>query len=571
MKPPLTPLSLILILACLSTSSAAEPAVTKPAVTKPAPDLVLRNGRIVDGTGSPWFSGDVAIRNNRIVAIGRIPEQGKSEKDLRGLVIAPGFIDIHSHSDTLLLEDGAAQSKLRQGVTTEVLGEGDSIGPSSGKLGPKKFTVRDQTLQWSTLGEYFDTLEQETVAVNVASYVGLSTVWRCVMGDSFERPTDDQRQQMRELVRQAMADGAMGLSSMLAMPPGSLATTDDIVDLCTEVAKAGGIYSSHIRNEGTGVFEAVKEAIEIGERAHLPVDMIHLKIADQKYWGRMSEIVALIDAARTRGVNVQAHVYPYTRGNNDLSSILPPWVHEGGPAMLRERLKQPALRAQMKRDIQQGLPGWYNHYTAVGGDWSRMLISKETTFKGLTMDRVLAERTRNKGARNQETAPDLLEEFLNYLDEEGGSVSTVYAHHTEEDMTTALVQPWCSVGSDGLAFACDGPLRRGNPHPRSFGTFPRILGVYVRETKLLTLEEAIRKMTSQNALKLGLRDRGLVAVGYYADLVVFNESEIIDHATYTEPFQYPDGIRHVLVNGQIALENGQPTTVRSGRAIRGRN
>ena len=505
------------------------------------------------------------------MAIGRIPEQGKSEKDLRGLVIAPGFIDIHSHSDTLLLEDGAAQSKLRQGVTTEVLGEGDSIGPSSGKLGPKKFTVRDQTLQWSTLGEYFDTLEQETVAVNVASYVGLSTVWRCVMGDSFERPTDDQRQQMRELVRQAMADGAMGLSSMLAMPPGSLATTDDIVDLCTEVAKAGGIYSSHIRNEGTGVFEAVKEAIEIGERAHLPVDMLHLKIADQKYWGRMSEIVALIDAARTRGVNVQAHVYPYTRGNNDLSSILPPWVHEGGPAMLRERLKQPALREQMKRDIQQGLPGWYNHYTAVGGDWSRMLISKETTFKGLTMDRVLAERTRNKGARNQETAPDLLDEFLNYLDEEGGSVSTVYAHHTEEDMTTALVQPWCSVGSDGLAFACDGPLRRGNPHPRSFGTFPRILGVYVRETKLLTLEEAIRKMTSQNALKLGLRDRGLVAVGYYADLVVFNESEIIDHATYTEPFQYPDGIRHVLVNGQIALENGQPTTVRSGRAIRGRN
>ena len=315
----------------------------------------------------------------------------------------------------------------------------------------------------------------------------------------------------------------------------------------------------------------MKEAIEIGERAHLPVDMIHLKIADQKYWGRMSEIVALIDAARTRGVNVQAHVYPYTRGNNDLSSILPPWVHEGGPAMLRERLKQPALREQMKRDIQQGLPGWYNHYTAVGGDWSRMLISKETTFKGLTMDRVLAERTRNKGARNQETAPDLLDEFLNYLDEEGGSVSTVYAHHTEEDMTTALVQPWCSVGSDGLAFACDGPLRRGNPHPRSFGTFPRILGVYVRETKLLTLEEAIRKMTSQNALKLGLRDRGLVAVGYYADLVVFNESEIIDHATYTEPFQYPDGIRHVLVNGQIALENGQPTTVRSGRAIRGRN
>lgn len=530
---------------------------------EPSFDLVLRNGRIVDGTGNPWFIGDIAIRADRIVAVGRISQKGMREVDIAGLVVSPGFIDIHSHSDTLLLEDGAAQSKIRQGVTTEVLGEGDSAAPSLGKLGAKKLTAHGRTIQWSTMAEYFDTLDREGIAVNVASYVGLGTVWRCVMGDSFERPTDEQRQRMREIVRQAMAEGAMGLSSMLAMPPGSLATTDDIVELCAEVAKSGGIYSTHIRNEGTGVFEAVKEAIEIGERAKIPVDVIHLKIADQQYWGRMREIVTLIEAARSRGVNVQAHVYPYTRGNNDLASIVPPWAHEGGIGKLRERLKQAESRESIKRDIRNGLPGWYNHYTAVGGDWSRMLISKETTFKGLTMDRVLAERTRRKTP-----TPDLLDEFLSYLDEEGGSVSTVYAHHTEEDMNTALVQPWCSVGSDGSAYAIDGPLRRGNPHPRSFGTFPRILGVYVRELKVLQLEDAIRKMTSLNAAKIGLYNRGLIRPGQFADLVVFDLSKITDRATYTEPFQYSDGILHVFVNGKIALENGQPTDQRAGQSIR---
>ena len=279
----------------------------------------------------------------------------------------------------------------------------------------------------------------------------------------------------------------------------------------------------------------------------------------------MNEIIALIEAGRARGVNVQAHVYPYTRGNNDLSSIIPPWAHEGGIGKLRDRIHDPEQRQRIKREIKEGLPDWYNHYTAVGGDWSRMLISKETTFKGLTMDRVLSERVRNKSPK-----PDLLDEFLDFLYEEGGTVSTVYAHHTEEDMNLALVQPWCSVGSDGLAFACDGPLRRGNPHPRSFGTFPRILGVYVRELKLLRLEEAVRKMTSLNAAKLGIRDRGLLVPGQYADLVVFHPDEVIDRAAYTEPFQYPEGIRIVVVNGKIALENGQPTEQRAGRSIRKR-
>lgn len=521
-------------------------AISSPLVAAdPEFDVIVRNGRIVDGTGNPWFYGDIAIRGDRIVAVGRLPTQQAARViDAAGMVVSPGFIDIHSHSDTLLLEDGSAQSKIRQGVTTEVLGESDSAGPSLGQLKLKSLRARDQTLQWSTLGEYFDLLDREGVAVNIASYVGLGSVWRCVMGDSFERPTDEQRLQMRMLVKQAMATGAMGLSSMLAMPPGALATTDDVVDLCREVANAGGIYSTHIRNEGTGVFEAVKEAIEIAERAKAPVDIIHLKIADQQYWGRMREIVALIDAARNRGVNVQAHVYPYTRGNNDLASIVPPWAHEGGATKLRERIKDPESRERIKRDIRQGLPGWYNHYTAVGGDWSRMLISKETTFKGLTVDRVLNERGKGKSP-----TPDLLDVFLDYLSDENGSVSTVYAHHTEDDMTLALAQPWCSVGSDGSALAVAGALRRGNPHPRSFGTFPRVLGVYVRELNVLRLEDAVRKMTSLNAAKIGLTDRGLIRPGQYADLVIFNPTTVIDRATYTEPFQYSDGIITVLVNG----------------------
>ena len=527
-------------------------------------DFVIRHGRVVDGTGNPWFIGDIGVQADRITAVGRIAAgAGKREIDAAGMVVSPGFIDIHSHSDTLLLEDGLAESKIRQGVTTEVLGESDSVGPSQGKLAPDKLTVRGQTLRWSTVSEYFKTLEQEGTAVNVASYVGMGQVWRCVMGDSFERPTAERRQQMHDLIRQAMSDGAMGMSNMLATPPGLLATTDDIVELCREVSKAGGIYSSHIRNEGTGVMDAVKEAIEIGERASIPVDIIHLKIADQQYWGRMLAIVGLIDAARARGVNVQANVYPYTRGNNDLASIVPPWAHEGGTAKLLQRIQDPAQRTRLKREIKEGLPGWYNHYTAVGSDWSRMLISKETTLKGLTMDRVLAARVKDK-----QPVPDLIDEFLDYLIQEGGSVSTVYAHHTEDDMTTALTQPWCSVGSDGSAYSIDGPLRRGNPHPRSFGTFPRVLGAYVRERKLLSLEEAIRKMTSLNASKIGIRDRGLIRSGHYADLVIFDPATIIDKATYTEPFQYPEGIQFVVVNGEVVLERGTHSGKKPGKALR---
>jgi len=541
------------------------PLATAALAQEPAYDLLIRGGRIIDGSGNPWFAGEVAVKGGKIVAVGRVPA-GKAtrEIDAAGLIVAPGFIDMHSHSDTLLLEDGHAQSKIRQGVTTEVLGEGSSAGPRVGKLEPEKMMAGGKAIEWRTLGEYFAALEKSSVSVNVASYVGIDNVWQSVMGKSYERPSPAQFQEMQAIVEQAMQDGAIGLSTMLAMPPGSLATTDDLVLLCQPVAKHGGLFSTHNRNEGTGVFDAIREAIAVGERAKIPVDIIHVKIADQSYWGRMKEIVELIEAARARGVNVQTNIYPYTRGNNNLSSIIPPWAHEGGKGEFLARLKKSADRERMKKEIRGGIPGWYNHFTAVGGDWSRMLISGKSQYEGQTMDRVIALRT-----MKLETKPDDLDVLFDLLLEEEGSIPTVYAHHTEEDMNLALVQPWCSIGSDGSAYATEGSLRRGNPHPRNFGTFPRVLGVYSRQRKLLTLEDAVRKMTSLNAAKIGLSDRGLVREGLAADLCLFDPLKVLDRATYTDPFHYNDGIECVVVNGQVVLDRGGTHTgAKPGRVLR---
>jgi N-acyl-D-amino-acid deacylase len=406
-------------------------------------------------------------------------------------------------------------------------------------------------------------VEKAGVSVNVASYVGLDNVWESVMGKSFARPTTKQLDEMKRILESAMKDGAFGLSTMLMMPPGSLATTDEIVELCSVVKKHGGIYSSHIRNEGLGVFDSVKEAIAIGERAGVPVDIIHIKIADEKYWGRMKDIVELIEDARTRGVNVQANIYPYTRGNNNLSSIIPPWAHEGGLAKMLERLKNPAARERLKKDIKEGIPGWYNHYTAVGGDWSRMLVSGRGQYEGLTMDRVISVKSKGKTP-----TPDPLDVLFDILIEERGSVPTVYAHHDEKDMNLALSQPWCSIGSDGSAYSTEGALRRGNPHPRNFGTFPRVLGVYVRDREVLKLEDAVRKMTSLSAAKIGVRDRGELHSGNFADVTIFDPDKVIDRATYTAPFAYPEGIEYVIVNGQVVLNRGKHTGAMPGRALR---
>ncbi|RUL84217.1 N-acyl-D-amino-acid deacylase family protein [Tautonia sociabilis] len=530
-------------------------------------DLIIRGGRVVDGTGNPWRFADVAIRGDRVAVVGRIPDDTPSARtiDATGLVVAPGFIDIHSHSDRVLFESGAAESKIRQGVTTDILGEHTSGGPN---VEPVEETIAGEPVRIASMGDYLSAVERSGIAINVASYAGLGNIWGGVMGASFDRPTESQFQAMEELLDRAMADGALGLSTMIMHPQSLGVTVDDLARLCGVVARHGGIYSSHIRTEGEGVMEAIAEAIAVGELAGVPVEIIHLKIADQSLWGRMDEIVATIDAARARGVDVQANVYPYTRGNNDLVSIIPPWAHEGGRDALLSRLADPEARERMKVDILAGLPGWYNHYLAVGGDWSRMLISAKLTpehkrFEGKTMDVVLAGL-----AAGQDPSPDPLDLMFDFLRAEGGSIGTIYAHHTEEDMNLALVQPWCSIGSDGSALAIDGPLRRGHPHPRNFGTFPRVLGHYVRERQLLGLEEAIRKMTSQNAAKAGLLDRGLLRPGAFADVTVFDPETVIDRSTYLEPFQYSEGITHVVVNGTLVLDDGRSTGARPGRALR---
>ncbi len=542
---------------------------------QPGPyDVVIRGGTIVDGTGNPWFKGDVAIRGDRIAVIGQLDDaRAHRTIDARDLVVAPGFVDIHSHSDMHLLRDGDAQSKVHDGVTTEILGEDTSAGPRKGKIParlPEDAEPAESAGSWTTLGGYFDALEAHGISVNVASYVGLGTLLECVEGNSLARPDRARLEAMKALLDEAMRDGALGLSTMLASPRELAVTADDVVELAAVVRRHGGLYATHLRHEGTEVLAAVAEAIEIGRRARIPVDITHLKIADQSLWHHMGEIVALIKTARREGVNVQSNVYPYTRGNNNLVTIIPPWAHEGGKEALLARLKDPQARERMKREIKSGLPGWYDHYTAVGGDWSRMMISARLSpanrkFEGQTMDRVIASLTPPPGSGE---APDPVDVFFDFLIAEGGSVGTIYAHHTEEDMNLALLQPWCSIGSDGSAMAVEGPLHVGHPHPRSFGTFSRVLGRYVRERRLLRLEDAIRKMTSLNASKVGIVDRGILRPGLFADVTIFDPEHVADRATYLDPFRYSVGIRYVLVNGQLVLDGEEHTHAHPGRALR---
>jgi N-acyl-D-aspartate/D-glutamate deacylase len=508
-------------------------------------DLLIRGGRIADGTGNPSYLGDVAVKDGRIAAMGRL--EGKSAKrtiNAKGLLVAPGFIDIHNHSDSTVLTDGNAQSMVRQGVTTMIFGEGGSAAPSR---------------QFPRFADYWSRLKSGGVSTNIGSYVGSSEIWTTVRGPKAGPPTQEELAKMRALVRQAMEDGALGVASSLSGPPGSWIDTDTLVAMCEEASRFGGIYSTHMRTEGFGVFESVREAVEIGRRANVPVDVIHLKIAEHKLWGQMPELVGLLANARAQGQEVEAHVYPYRAGQNNLSSIIPPWAHEGGRAKLIENIQNPKLRDRLRNEIQNGIPGtnWYNHYTATGS-WEGMLLASLSNpaykkYQGKRMSEVIADR---KG--------DPIDVLFKVLVDNGASVPTVYFHHSEEDMRYALKQPFVSIGSDGTAVATTGLLAAQHPHPRYYGTFPRILGRYVREEKVLTMEEAIRKMTSANASKLRIYDRGLLRPGMPADITVFNPATVIDNATYDNPHRYATGIEYVAVNGTLVLDKGNHTGARPG-------
>ncbi|MGH9374475.1 MAG: N-acyl-D-amino-acid deacylase family protein, partial [Vicinamibacterales bacterium] len=447
-------------------------------------------------------------------------------------------------------------------VTTMVLGESRSAGPvrADATEAPRADGVR---VDWTTLGGYFATLERQHMATNIASYVGEEQVWTYVKGYGQSPATASELEAMKKLVAQAMDEGAMGLSTALLMPPSSLATTENLIALAQVAKQHGGIYSTHIRDEGEGVFQAIAEAIQVGKRTQIPVDIIHMKIAHKKLWGRASEIVAMVQQARDAGFNIQANVYPYTAGQNNLSSIIPPWAHDGGREKLLERLRDPKARRRMRKEILSGLPNWYNHYLATGDGWGGMQLvtlrnRRNAPFQGKRMSELIEAR-----------GGDPVEVLFDVLIEENGSVPAVFFHHSEQDMQLVMKQQWTSIGSDGSAVSAEGSTARTHPHPRYYGTFPRVLGRYVRELQVLTLPEAVRKMTSMNADKIGIKDRGRLREGMWADITIFDADRVIDRATFENPHQYPIGISYVIVNGAVTLERERHTGALAGRVLYG--
>src|SRR5262245_8978975 len=540
-------------------ASCARPAAQAPF------DVLIVGGSVVNGEGTPPVAADVGVRDGRIAAIGNLASASARRRiDASGLTVAPGFIDMHNHSDYTILVEPKAESMIRQGVTTMVLGESRSAGPvKAGGNDDARSRADGAEVDWTTLGGYFQKLERQHMATNIASYVGEEQVWTYVKGYGQTPATPAELGEMKKLIARAMEEGAMGLSTALLEPPSSLATTQNLIELAKVAKQYGGIYSSHIRDEGEGVFRAIDEAIQVGKGAGIPVDIIHMKIAHKKLWGRANEIIGMVQQARDEGFDIRANVYPYTAGQNNLSSIVPPWAHDGGREKMLERLKDPSARKRMREEVMNGLPNWYNHYLATGDGWAGMLLvslkaERNKPFQGKRMSDLIA-------ARGGHPADVLFDVLL----EEGGSVPTVFFHHSEPDMQLILKQPWTSIGSDGSAVSPDGPTGRTHPHPRYYGTFPRVLGRYARELKVITLAEAVKKMTSMNADKLGIVDRGRLKEGLAADVTIFDQDHVIDRATFEQPHQFPVGIKYVIVNGVVTVENDQHTGALAGRVIYG--
>jgi len=527
-------------------------------------DIVITGGSVLNGEGTPAVRTDVGIRGGRIATIGDLSAaQATRRIDASGLTVAPGFIDMHNHSDYTILVEPKAESMIRQGVTTMVLGESRSAGPMKPGADEARARADGVTVDWTTLGEYFAKLERQHMSTNIASYVGEEQVWTYVKGYGQSAATAQELDEMKRLIAQAMEEGAMGLSTALLEPPSSVATTANLIELAKISKQYGGIYSSHIRDEGEGVFRAIDEAIQVGKGANIHVDILHMKIAHKKLWGRANEIIAMVQKARDEGYDIRANVYPYTAGQNNLSSIIPPWAHDGGREKMLERLKDPAARKRMREEVMNGLPNWYNHFLATGDGWAGMILvslksDRNKPFQGKRMSDLIAARGGHPA--------DVL---FNVLIEEGGSVPTVFFHHSEPDMQLILKQPWTSIGSDGSAVSPDGPTGRTHPHPRYYGTFPRVLGRYARDLKVITLPEAVKKMTSMNADKIGITDRGRLKEGLAADVTIFDQDHVIDRATFEQPHQFPVGIKYVIVNGVVTVDNEQHTGALAGRVIYG--
>lgn len=529
-------------------------------------DVIICNGRIVDGSGNPWFLGDVGVKDGKILKIGDL-RSGDAKRiiDASGCVVSPGFIDMHSHSDFSPLINPYMESKVRQGVTTEVVGNcGFSAAPLDDflrvdilKTSP---LLREAgvELDWSTMGGYMRKVEGTGVSLNLAPLVGHGSVRSLVLQFEKRKPTEGELEEMKDVLAQVMEEGAFGMSTGLIYPPGCYADTEEIVELCRVVARFGGLYSSHIRGEEIQLLRSVGEAIEIGEKAGVPVEISHHKAAGRRNWGKVKESLRMIGEARCRGIDVTCDVYPYTAGSFSLDSLLPPHAHEGGVEKLFERLRTPEFRGKLRGEMMKGVGGWHSMLEVIG--WENIMIAYckgHPGYEGKTVSEIAEEKSL-----------DPFDFVFDLIIEEKASVSVVLFSMSEDDVRTVLKSAFSMVGSDSSARTTYGILSSGKPHPRAYGTFPRVLGKYVREEKILTLQEAVRKMTSFPAQKLRLKDRGLIKKGMWADINIFNPDKIIDKATFTDPHQYPEGIEYVMVNGKIVIEKSEHTKKMAGKVLR---
>jgi N-acyl-D-amino-acid deacylase len=544
------------LLAALLLASCAAP---------PEYDVILRNGRIYDGSGSAPFTGDLAIAGDRIAALGSLGKaRGKTEIDVAGLAVAPGFINMMSWANESLIADGRAQSDIRQGVTLEVLGEGESMGPLSEAM---KKELRDEQgdirypIEWTTLGEYLAHLERRGVSPNVASFIGAATPRIHVIGHQDRPPSPEELARMQALVRQAMEEGALGVASSLVYPPGFFASTEELIALC-RAAAPHGLYASHLRSEGSALVEAVDELIRIAREAGIRAEIYHLKTAGKPNWPKLDAVIARVEKAHAEGLQITADVYTYPAGSTGLNASMPPWVQEGGFEASLARLQDATTRARIAREMNEWSTEWENMYLQAGSPEGILLVGfKNEALKPLA-GKTLAEVARMRGKPPEETAMDLIVE-------DRSRIGTVYFSQSEDNLRKKIRLPWVSFCSDSPALAPEGVFLKSSVHPRAYGSFARVLGKFTRDEKLLGLEEAVRKLTALPAETLKLDRRGRLREGYFADVTVFDPGKVQDHATYAEPHRYATGVVHVFVNGGHVLRDGEHTGATPGRFVRG--
>jgi dihydroorotase/N-acyl-D-amino-acid deacylase len=538
-----------------------------PAQQSPQPfEIVITNGHIIDGTGSPWYSGDLGIRDGKIAAIGNLTAAPRNRTiDAQGSVVAPGFIDMLGQSELTILVDPRLPSKIYQGITTEITGEGESVAPLNDAMvhaDQEQYDHYRLQANWRTFRDYFSLLEKQRIGINIASYVGATSVRRMVLGDNDVQPTPAQLKQMKSLVAQAMHDGAIGVSTSLQYAPAPYAKTEELIALASEASKFGGIYATHMRNEGTSVLPAIDEALRIGREAHIPVEIWHIKVAGKPSWGHMPEVVAKINAARSQGIDVSANTYAYTAWFNDFSAFIPPWAHDGGNAKLIERLKDPATRARIRKDMLTPSDQWDNEWNEISGP-DAILVGVVHNPQLLPLQgKTLAEIAKI-------WKRDPMDALFDLLIEDHALTDVAVFGMSEPDVALALQQPWVSIDNDSSGTSPDGILGQEHPHPRAYGTFPHILRLYVRETHLLTLEDAIRKFSALPAQRMRLTDRGVLKAGMHADVVIFDLAIIHDVATFEKPNQLSEGMEYVLVNGVPVIDRGKMTGVLPGKVLRG--